>query len=230
MWTATATRLATIRHRHALEVCKGMNTQPRVVKPSGDEPLVRLQQLCNDMAGAVKGDLGDIVAKHEELILEYYRDVRSQATGSFAAARMVASIGFGTLIATVAYALIFDALTRFKVIPPPIGNMTMTIANVGLISGALIEFIAAIAFWLYSRTARQFGAFHICLERTHRYLLAYKIAHETGEGHEATLRDIACIMANAPMIGRTEFESATLDQASARTAKLTTLSTKVTPP
>jgi hypothetical protein len=47
---------------------------------------------------------------------------------------------------------------------------------------------------------KQFGAFHICLERTHRYLLAYKMVRETKDNSDGTIRDLACIMAKAPMI------------------------------
>jgi hypothetical protein len=53
---------------------------------------------------------------------------------------------------------------------------------------------------LYKRVAEQFSAFHICLERTNRYLVAYKIVKETKGNIEQTLRDLACIMAKAPMI------------------------------
>ena len=72
--------------------------------------------------------------------------------------------------------------------------------SVGVISGVLIEFIAGINFWLYSKASKQFGAFHICLERTHRYLVAYKIGEETGSRKEMVLEHLACIMASAPMI------------------------------
>ena len=73
--------------------------------------------------------------------------------------------------------------------------------KIGLISGAFIEFIAGVQFWLYSRASKQFSAFHICLERTHRYLVAYKIAEEAGSRKEDVLERIACIMVSAPMIG-----------------------------
>jgi len=64
-----------------------------------------------------------------------------------------------------------------------------------------------VSFWLYSRGAKQFGAFHICLERTHRYLLAYKIAEQIEDGKNETLRDLVCIMAHAAMITRQDIDS-----------------------
>jgi hypothetical protein len=85
----------------------------------------------------------------------------------------------------------------------------VTIGRIGSASGILTEAIASINFWLYTRTARQFGAFHVCLERTYRYLIAYQIAKETGVNRSDTLRDLACIMANAPMITRQDIEGGT---------------------
>jgi hypothetical protein len=83
-------------------------------------------------------------------------------------------------------------------------GISLTVGGIGVVSGVLIEFIAAITFWLYSRVSSQFGAFHICLERTHRYLLAYKISEQIKGDRDATLRDLVCIMANAPMITRAD--------------------------
>ena len=51
---------------------------------------------------------------------------------------------------------------------------------------------------------KQFSAFHICLERTHRYLIAYKIADTIEHDKDETLQKLVCIMANAPMITSSE--------------------------
>jgi hypothetical protein len=173
-------------------------TRPSIVSPH--DSTARKRQACEELGLAIEsGGLGDIVEKHESLILQYYVDVQDQARQSFAAARSVARIGFWVLLATLLYVFVFDALGRFGRASSSAG-MPITVASVGVVSGALIEFIAAINFWLYARSARQFGAFHICLERTHRYLLAYKIADQLQGDKDATLRDLVCIMANAPMI------------------------------
>src|SRR5262249_4839470 len=81
------------------------------------------------------------------------------------------------------------------------------VGAVGLIGGSLVEAIAGAQFVLYGRAARQFGAFHICLERTHRYLLAYKIADQIKVDKDQTLEKIVCIMANAPMITRQDIDA-----------------------
>ena len=171
-------------------------------------------EVCKELKPALSGDIGDVVAKHEEMILQYYSDVQDQAQQAFRSAKMVSRIGFGVLIATLTYTLVFDALSRFhwtNLIETPKG--TLTTASIGLISGVLIEFIAGVNFWLYSRAAKQFGAFHICLERTHRYLIAFKIAEKIGSSNrDQTLEELVCIMANAPMITAKDINASATDQ------------------
>jgi hypothetical protein len=149
--------------------------------------------------------MGEIVAKHERLILQYYKDVQHQAKISIDTACTVARWGFYVLIATLTYTLIMDLMSRLTHVPQDTQNL-MTVGTIGAVSGALMEFIAGITFWLYARGARQFGAFHICLERTHRYLLAFKITEQMKE-KDATLHNLVCIMANAPMITRGDIDS-----------------------
>jgi hypothetical protein len=167
------------------------------------QSLTEKHQACDRIAIAVlSGRLGDTVREHENLIVQYYEDVQEQAKRSFNTAILISKIGFGVLIVTLVYALVFDGLHRF--FPNKVAESSFTITSVGVVSGIVIEFIAAVAFWLYSRGAKQFGAFHICLERTHRYLLAYKMVEELGPAKDQTLRDLVCIMAGAPMISGQE--------------------------
>jgi TRADD-N domain-containing protein len=135
------------------------------------------------------------------LIIRYYEDVQHQAKQSFDSAKSVARTGFLVLIATLAYTLLIDAANRFYLHGSALTQQPLrAVIGIGTVSGALIEFIAGINFWLYARASRQFGAFHICLERTHRYLVAYKIAGEIREKKDEALEHLVCIMANAPMI------------------------------
>jgi Cyanobacterial TRADD-N associated 2-Transmembrane domain len=177
------------------------------VSESSQETIEAHHKACDELGHAInQGKLGDIVAKHEKLILQYYRDVQQQARKSFDTARFAATFGFIVLICTLAYALAIDGWTRLSKTPQDTKNL-MTVAVLGVVSGTLIEFIAGVAFWLYARGARQFAAFHICLERTHRYLLAYKITEQIAENKDGTLHDLVCMMASAPMITREDIES-----------------------
>lgn len=163
---------------------------------------------CRELKDAVDGGtLGDVLDKFERLIVRYYEDVQKQAMTSFQAATTVARVGFSVLIVTLVYALIFDALNRFHIHGLSTDSTSLTVEGVGVISGILIETIAGINFWLYARASRQFSAFHICLERTHRYVLAHKISSEIKENRDQTVRDLVCIMANAPMITREDIEA-----------------------
>jgi len=159
-------------------------------------------ETCEKVKKALSGDLGETVAAHEEMILQYYIDVQKQATQSFEAAKMVAWVGFGVLISTLLYMLVFDALAHLDRLPETRGPTNLLrVGEIGVVSGVLIEFIAGVNFWLYGRASKQFGAFHICLERTHRYLIAYKMIEKiTDAKRDETLEKVVCIMANAPMI------------------------------
>ena len=162
---------------------------------------------CEGLAVALNGgDVGETVERVQNLILQYYGDVQSQATQSFQSAKRVAYLGFALIITTIVYVVFTDLLLHIQ---PGWFHETkgsMSVGAIGLISGGIIEFIAAVNFTLYGRAARQFGAFHICLERTHRYLLAYKIAEGIKTEKDKTLEKIVCIMANAPMITRQDIE------------------------
>jgi hypothetical protein len=158
-------------------------------------------RICDQLGEAIDtGPLGEIVSKHEKLILDYYKDVLEQAQKSFASAKAVAKVGFGVLIVTVAYLLVIDALSHMVIPGVKVTEPSIKVGGIGIVSGALIEFIAGVNFVLYARASKQFSAFHICLERTHRYLLAYKIAEGIGGDRDQTLKELVCIMANAPMI------------------------------
>jgi hypothetical protein len=177
------------------------------------------QKTCREMGDALAGDIGDIVAKHEVMILEYYQDVQTQAKQSFDSADKVARYGFWVLIATLGYVFVTDFI---RILGYSMTYSTITVAQVGVISGFLMECIAGVQFWLYSRAAKQFSAFHICLERTHRYLIAYKISEKIQNNKDETLENLVCIMANAPMITRED-----IDEVGAKPISIKTIRDKI---
>jgi hypothetical protein len=163
-------------------------TLSRTLATNGHAP-----QNCQALGDAMTArDIGQTVVAVQKLILTYYENVRGQAERSFMAALIVALFGFILLTGTVVYGLRTQA--------------DWHVSAVGLIGGTIVEFIAGVQFVLYGRATRQFGAFHICLERTHRYLLAYKMAEQMTAKRDETLEKIVCIMANAPMITREDID------------------------
>jgi hypothetical protein len=163
---------------------------------------------CDAVGAAVdQPGVGKTAATVQRLIMRYYSNVRSQAIDSFNSAKRVALFGFALLVLTILYVVTVDFMSHLKLtwfVQPENGGMN--VGAIGLISGAVVEVIAATQFVLYGRAARQFGAFHICLERTHRYLLAYKMAEQMQNDKDHTIEKIVCIMANAPMITRVDVE------------------------
>ncbi|SRR6266542_388666 len=162
---------------------------------------------CEALGRALHGDLAETVEEVQKLILRYYDNVREQAAESFASAKRVALIGFVLLILTIGYVIGVDLLLHMQASgfqEPPSGGMN--VGAIGLIAAGIVETIAATQFVLYGRATRQFGAFHICLERTHRYLVAYKMAEAMGLSKDGTLEKLVCIMANAPMITRQDID------------------------
>jgi len=161
---------------------------------------------CEAVGAALgKHDLGDTVTAVQQLILRYYDDVRGQADASFVSAKRVAFFGFAVLIATILYVMFMDFMPhisdRFAQHTGVLG-----VGWIGLIGSSMAEFIAGVQFFLYGHATKQFGTFHICLERTHRYLLAYSMAEQIKTNKDGALEKIVCIMANAPMITRQDID------------------------
>lgn len=161
---------------------------------------------CEGIGDALNGDVGTMVETVQKLILRYYTDVGLQATESFESAKRISAWGFGILVFTIAYIVIVDAAGHFNWGGFDANYKGMGVGQLGLFAGAIVELIAGVQFVLYGKATKQFGAFHICLERTHRYLLAYKIADGIDKNRDETLQKIVCIMANAPMISARDID------------------------
>ena len=114
----------------------------------------------NRLAEAEPGDILKVAASQIALLASYYKAVLDQAKMSFRWALVAAGIGLMFFLGAV-----FFLLTR----------ESEAIATVGVISGALVEVIAGINFYLYNKTTAQLADFHYRLEQTQRYLLANSI-------------------------------------------------------
>jgi hypothetical protein len=163
---------------------------------------------CLALGAAVSShNVGDTTAKVQQLIMQYYQDVQGQSTQSFKSAKSVALLGFALFAATISYLIFTDLMPHIRQSWFRTTEGGMGVGTIGLISGSVVELIAGTQFFLYRNSAKQFGAFHICLERTHRYLLAYTMADQIGaRDKDKTLEKIVCIMANAPMITQQDIE------------------------
>jgi len=149
-------------------------------------PILALSKSCEGWAKVDFRKTSEVAAHLLKTSLQYYYIVQNQAQQSFYWALGFA--GLGTL---------FFFLSLRWVIAAKAG-----LASISLISGALIQVISGINFYLYSQTTKQFAGFHICLERMDRYLLANSYCENlsTQDAKDHCRQKIIETMVNAPML------------------------------
>jgi hypothetical protein len=147
-----------------------------------------LKKNCNAIAKAEPGNVQHITSLLQRMIVNYYGDVRRQAQQSFYSALGAAFLGTALFV--------YGEWLAMR--PGDAGKSV----NISLVAGALVQVISGINFYLYAKASRQFGAFHICLERTNRFLLAHNFCENLkAEAKKDQLRaELVCIVANAPML------------------------------
>lgn len=111
----------------------------------------------------------EIAASQIELLAIYHNLVLDQARRSFRWALLAAGVGFGFFMAAVGFLLL---------------KQPQNASVISLISGALVEVISAINFYLYGKMSTQLSDFQIRLDKTQRFLLANSVC----EGLEGDIR------------------------------------------
>lgn len=146
-------------------------------------PIEELRAKCEELAETEPGDTRKLSSLLQQMSLNYYEAVRRQAQQSFYCA--LGAAGIGTLF--FLGAIIF---------------MQAEGRALSIVAGALVEVIAGINFYLYARAARQFASFHICLERTNRFLLANSLCENlvAGDEKERVRAELVRTVADAPML------------------------------
>jgi len=149
-------------------------------------PLADIARSCSKMAEIDLKDTQKVAALVMATSLKYYGVVLDQAQQSFRSALWIAAV-----------ATLFFIYSCWLVMNGKVGG-----ATVSMIAGMLIQVISGINFYLYSRTARQFAGFHICLERMDRYLLANSYCENlsTDSAKDGCRQKMIEVMANAPML------------------------------
>jgi hypothetical protein len=151
------------------------------------DPIQDLKATCEEVANTAPSDVRKIASLHSKMILSYYQDVRRQAQQSFISALVAAIVG------TFFFLYALWQMTSEGVHPP---------IPISLIAGTVIQVISAINFYLYARASRQFASFHICLERTNRFLLAHSMCENLicADRKDGTRVELIQLIANAPML------------------------------
>ena len=129
-----------------------------------------------EVSNADPKNIQEVGAAQLALSTSYYASVLAQARRSFIAAIVSAAIGLVFFVAAVSILLIRNDIRA---------------GTISTISGAIVEVISGLNFWLYGRTAAQLNAFHIRLDQTQRYLLANSIATKLTESNrDAALAEL----------------------------------------
>ncbi|TXH67705.1 MAG: hypothetical protein E6Q83_16835 [Thiothrix sp.] len=136
-----------------------VNVRQSFVSGATEKALQRLTD-------ASEGDVKAIASSQIELLARFYDLSLSQAGRSFRWALIASMVGLAFFLLAIVFMLWRNA---------------SELATITLISGALIEFIAGVNFYLYGRTLTQLSLFQGRLEVTQRFLLANSLCESLGE-------------------------------------------------
>ena len=138
------------------------------------------------LAEAKPGDVQRIAASQIELLTSYYNAVLAQARRSFNWALVAAGVGLVFFLGAVVFLLVTQS-----------ADVAVPVATVSAIGGALVEVIAGINFFLYSKTTAQLATFHQHLDQTQRFLLANSMCESLeGEYKQVTRASLINTIAN----------------------------------
>jgi hypothetical protein len=152
-------------------------------KDSGQD----LKNACDKLGEVPPGETNLLASKLWNISIAYYEDVKKQARMSFVAALTLAVAGTGILFWAVK--LMIDNRVEGS--------------QLSLVSGVIIQVISGIIFYLYSRTAKQLFTFHVCLERSNRFLLANTLCDNIdGSVNDEMRKELIRLIATAPLLSQ----------------------------
>jgi hypothetical protein len=109
------------------------------------------------LAGVDKDEPQEVLAATGNILNSHYSVALAQSARSFLWALIAAIAGVGFFLAAVVFILVTGSAE---------------IATVSVIGGAIVELIAGLNFYLYSKTTEQAAGHRFSLEQIQRYLLA----------------------------------------------------------
>jgi len=125
-------------------------------------------QAIESVAAADPTNVQEVAASQLAISNDYYQNVLHQARQSFRAAIVAGAVGLAFFLAAVAFVL---------------ARNDNDAAVISAISGAIVQAIAGLNFWLYGRTAQQLDTFHVRLEQTQRFLIANSLCESLTDEH-----------------------------------------------
>lgn len=142
----------------------------KVLLPSKAEVFITTSKSVENIKEADPKNIQEVYGSQIDLINSYYSIALKHSERSFTWALRAAIAGLLFFITAIASLLL---------------RQPEQIALVSVIGGALIEFIAAVNFYLYGQTTKQLSEFRSGLERTSRYVLANSVAANLTGEHKA---------------------------------------------
>jgi hypothetical protein len=119
--------------------------------------FININSAAQQLSIAPKDDIQAIAAAQIKILDSYYREVLTQSQRSFNYALWASIVGLLLFLSAMLYS---------------INDKLRNSASIPLISGAIVEVLAGINFYLYGKTAMQLKEFHQRLDKTQRFLLA----------------------------------------------------------
>lgn len=114
-----------------------------------------------------KNDVLRLMIKNVAELREYYVINKQQARNSFSAALFISILGFFLFASGII--LSYTSTANANVIPYT------------TIGGAVVEIIAGLFFWLYSKAIKQINIFHTSLQSTEKFLTAIQLVDKVSE-------------------------------------------------
>ncbi len=134
---------------------------------TSSELRARIRRSTDELAAADPNNIPQVASKQLAALDGYYELAMIQAKDSFNWALRFAGLGTLFFLGSIALLLYKDS---------------QNIAVVGTISGAIIQFISAINFYLYNKSSEQLQSFRIPLDKVNRSVLANSLCeHLDGE-------------------------------------------------
>lgn len=138
----------------------------KLTKEANNEINIEINKFKN-LLNETDNDVLKLMYKNVAELREYYVINKQQARNSYSASLFMCFLGFILFSSGVAYS-VYD----------PANN----IIQYSTFGGVIIELIAGLFFWLYSKSIKQINLFHSSLQNTEKFLTAIQLVEKISEG------------------------------------------------
>jgi hypothetical protein len=136
-------------------------------------PRQECSRALETISKAKPGNVQEIAASQIRILSSFYRLALEQAQRSFRLGLVAATVGLVFFVAAIAFLLIKN---------------NQSVATAGILSGALIEVISGLNFYLYGSTSKQLGDFFTKLDSLQCILLANTFCESLKSPHKEESR------------------------------------------